>query len=326
MTLDQELTLVTSKPERKTYFVYYNEWDGAIVTVAHHELPNLAYPYIITSDETAKAILRGDVNESNFIVTFGADNTLTLAVRDNVVRLRGSESKLHSISNKFVPNWDIKIKVYSGNNKLVVEINSESIRKLSDMTFNKKIEVNNSTDMSLYIVQNNNPDFLLYKLVIDPVELLTSGNVVYDISELKKYISFKDIGFLTRRIFKNYFFEVSTDSLDVIQHSLIKNRSFVQRNVKHDLEKSHILIEQRGNTATFKTSLSKNDLEELGLYEEHMWLYVTGKTTDEFYGRIQLNLRDLKTKKYTEITISDSLYDCNILHKKHKVLFSIRKI
>lgn len=325
MTSASGLTLIKSTSKEKTYYVYYNEWDGSIVTIARHELSDIDSPFITSVDPVCGLILRGELDDHKYCITFDDNDSLTVAERSNTLRLRNSENKLFTLNRKFQPDWDIRVKVYTGNNKLMVEINSESIRKLSNLTFNKNIVASSNTDLSLYVTKYKNPDFLLDRIVIDPVELLTTGNVVYDISDLKKYVSFRDIGFLTRRIFKNYYYEVLPDSLNIIQQSLIKNKSFVHRNAIHDLNVAHVYIDEIDNQAVFSTELSRVELEDLGLYEDSLWLYVVGDTPDQLFGRIQLNLKELKTKKSTAIALSDSLYSCNILHKKHRVIFSLRK-
>ena len=104
--------------------------------------------------------LKGYENEKDYIVSFDDNNELAIVKKDNVVRLRSSETNLHQLANVKKDDWDIRVLVYAGNNKLVVEVNPLSIRKLSNMTFNKKIVIDDKNDLSLYIVKHNNPDYL----------------------------------------------------------------------------------------------------------------------------------------------------------------------
>lgn len=319
----------TVKLESDTvYYVYYNEWDGSIHSITSTMLEDSELPFIETSDFVAKNIMMGFENEKKYLVTFNTDtHELELKEKDNVLRLRSSETTLIQVPQDNNPSWDIKIRVYLGNSKLQVEINSDSIRRLSNMTFNKSITVSEQSDLTLYITEFNNPDYFIQKIDIDPIELLTEGNVVIDISHIRKYISLKNIGVLTRRCFKNYTLEFISESLSLVQSSLIKNKSYIHRSVYKDLPGAHITLEQQsGGIITYRTKLSSNELNDLGLHEDTMYLNIVGDTPDEYFQRIPLNVRELKNRKRTSIRVEGDLYNFNILHKKHRLVFSIRNI
>lgn len=305
-------------------YVYYDEWTGSIMNISNTELEDSEYPSFYSENLILKNIISGVVNEKQYLVSFNEDNDLDVIEKDNVIRLRSSENTLTQLIKQRLTAWDIRVKLYTGNNRLLVEINQESIRRLSNMTFNKTLQIEEDNDLALYIIKHNNPDFFVQKLDIDVNELLETGNNIFDISSLRKYISLQDIGILTRRCFKNYYMEVLDESLDVVSQSLVKNLSYIHR-TNYVGNTGHIIAEQNKNIVTFSTKLSSGELTDLGLHEDKLWMYIVGDSPDEYYGSIPVNIRDLKNKKRTNIRIEGKLADYNILHKKHKLVLTIKE-
>lgn len=324
MTSGSVLKLVESQ-SKSEYYVYFDEWTGAIYSISRTELEDSDYPHILTDSYIVENILKGFENEKNFIVALTEDNEFDVIKKDNVFRLRSSEKTLRQISRKKTADWDIRIKIYTGNNKMMVEINQESIRRLSSMTFNKTVQIDSDNDLNLYVTKYNNPDIFISKIEVDVQELLENGNNVFDISNFRKHISLQDIGILTRRCFKNYYLEIVPDSLGIVTQSLIKNRSFIHRKSHNNISDGHITANQQGNIVTFRTQLSSSELSDIGLHEEKLWVYLVGETPDAYYGSIPINVRDLKNKKYTRIKIEGSLRDFNILHKKHRLILTVKE-
>ena len=297
MTSGSVLKLVESPSVSNEFFVYYDEWTGAIQSITRTELDDSDSPHFLTDSYIVDNILKGFENEKNFIVALNEDNNLEVVKKNNMLRLRSSEKVLHQISQKKITDWDIRVKLYTGNNKLMVEINQQSIRRLSSMTFNNQIKVHDENDLNLYVIKQNMPDYFIDKIEIDVQELLESGNNVFDVSNFRKYISLQDMGLLTRRCFKNYYFEILPDSLDIIQQTLLKNRSYIQRSSYLNMANGHIEAVQHGDIVTFRTKLSNNELTDVGLHEETLWVYPVGDDPDKYYGSIPINIRDLKNKK-----------------------------
>ena len=323
MITDSVLKTVTLE-SKKQFYVFYDEWTGTIIRITSVEMTDSDYPYLLTDSFIAENILKGYENEKDYIVSFDDNNELELVKKDNVVRLRSSETNLHQLSKVKKDDWDIRVLVYAGNNKLVVEVNPLSIRKLSNMTFNKKIIIDDNNDLSLYIVKHNNPDYLIDTIDVDAQELLDNGNVIYDITSIRKHVSLTDLGFLTRRCFKNYYLDIFNSPLNIAQQSLVKNFSYIHRYAEHTHNQGHINITQQGDFLTITTPLSSGELTDIGLHEDKLWVYLVGDTPDEYYGSIPINIRELKTKKKCAIKIQGNIQHYNLLHQKHKVTFSIK--
>ena len=328
MITDNVLKTVTLE-SKKQFYVFYDEWTGAISNITtvldqDADMSESFNPYFISNSDLIEQILKGHKNENDYIVSFNDDNNLSVVEKGNTLRLRSSEKFLHQLPRYKPAEWDIKVAVYAGNSKLAVEVNPEAIRKLSSMTFNKRIVVDDQNDLSLHIVKHNAPDYLIATIQIDAQELLDTGNVIYDISNIRQHVSLSDIGILTRRCFKNYYMEVFNNSLNVVQQSLVKNLSYLNRICEQDLKHSHINIDQQDDIVTFSTTLSSGELADIGLYEDKILLHATGNTPDQYYGSIPINIRDLKTKKKAVVKVKGKLNDYFLWHKKHRVIFSIK--
>ena len=327
MTSEQlfDLQPLTVDNSDTSYYVFYNEWDGEITSVSR-KLPTVHNDeaYICTSDEIAKKLLRGEVNERDYIVTFLDDDTLGVMERDDKLRLRSSEKTLHQLTKNNILNWDIRVKIFLKNNKLLLEINPNSISKLTKLTFKKELLLSQETDLDLYLTKYNDPNFFLEKLVVDPAELLDTGNILYDISHINQYININDIGVLTRRCFKNYYVEVVNDSLNILQNSLVKSRSFIHERAFHNFSFPHISIEKQDNTLLVKLMVSVTELEDHGVFEKKLKLYVVGDQPDEFYGEIHLDIETLKQEKQLVLPIDADLNDINLLYNKRRLIISIK--
>ena len=132
------------------YYVFYDEWTGGIYNVATVEDIESDYPYIVTNNEIAKSLIQGLVNANDYIVSYDSEDNFTVMEKGNTLRLRSSESMLRQLPKVKLSTWDIRVLVYTENNKLVIEVNPDAIRKLSTMTFNKQIVVDANNDLSLY--------------------------------------------------------------------------------------------------------------------------------------------------------------------------------
>jgi hypothetical protein len=326
MTSESQIELV--KPEDinlPSYYVFYNEWNGEIINVMRRLPDDNINAYIETNDITAKKILKGDVNERSYIIAFDNDENLRIIPRDDKLRLRSSEKTLHQLTRTYNSQWDIRVKIYTKNSKLLIEINPDSISKLTKMTFKKELMISKESDLDLYLTKHNKPDFFIEKIEIDPVELLDKGNIHFDISAVDQHINITDLGLLTRRCFKNYHIEFIQDSLNVIQNSLIKNRSYVVERAFKSFPHAHLSLRNTEKGITITPNVSVTDLEDVGLLEKKLKLHFVGKAMDEFYGTIEVDVEQLKKTGTFLMPIQAEFKDLNLLHNKHRLIISIEE-
>lgn len=299
------------------YYVYYNTWNGEISRISTTLEEDNKEPYVVTEDVAAAKILSGKIQISDFIVSFVDDNSndLSFMKKDNVLRLRSSELRLHQIPKAPLADWDIKLQIYKQSHKLQVEINPASIKKLTSFTYKKHLEISKDSDLTLYVIKHNNPEFLIDTIEIDPVELLENGNIIYDISTVTKYTTYDDIGFITRRCFKNYYLEVLDSKLISEKVKLKKYRkNYICPVVK--AKDGHIEVLFSKNDIVFESKIAPNQLGSIGLFEESFNVYVVSDTPDGYQGTLSVDMKNIYKHGKHRIVTNANLDQFTLIHNK----------
>jgi len=312
--------------DEKKYYVCYNEWNGEIKYVTSHPVDSRTDAFLETTDIVARKILKGDVNEKEYLVSFIDDENLGIIQRDDKLRLRSSEKTLHQISRNIIVDWDIRAKVYLKNSKMLLEINPISIQKLTRLTFKKELHISEESDLTIYLTKHNNPDFFIEKLDVNPVELLDKGNVYFDLSSISQYMQVQDLGLLTRRCFKNYHVEFLNEKLNILQNTLVKNRNFIIDRAYRNMPSSHLSVYNKQDHIVIKSNVSMTELEDVGILEPKLNLFVCGQNIDDYKGVITVNTEVLKKELEVSLPIKIiSLKGLNLLHKKHRLIITIEE-
>ena len=175
----------------------------------------------------------------------------------------------------------------------------------------------------MYVVQHNNPDHLIDVIELDPIELLTNGSLFYDISHITKYTSYEDIGFITRRCFKNYYVEMFDSPMITAQKSLTKFRYNVILKAEQDVL-GHIEVVSTDKGLRAVAKVANNEFHNIGLFEEWLTLYVVGNTPDEYYGTLGVNLQQLQRDGNYAIETDIDIRGRDIIHNKPKLVLTTR--
>jgi len=328
MTLASTVELVQpyNIDTEKKYYVCYNEWNGEIKYVSTQVPDNNREEFLETTDIIAQKILKGVVNEKEYLVSFIDDENLGIIQRDDKLRLRSSEKTLHQITKEPITDWDIRAKVYLKNNKMLLEINPISIQKLTRLTFKKELHISEESDLTIYLTRHNQPDFFIEQLDVNPVELLDKGNILFDLQSIAQYVPINEIGLLTRRCFKNYHVEFHNDKLNILQNSLIKNRNFIIDKAYRNMPDSHLSVYNKQDHIVIKSNVSMTELEDVGILEPKLNLFVCGQNIDDYKGVIEVNTEVLKKELEVSLPIKIiSFKDLNLLHKKHRLIITIEE-
>ena len=206
------------KPNPK-YWVYYDDWTGEITNVANRHYDHIDDPYITTDSSVAVDLMRGKINYKKYVVAELVEG-LTLIEKDKAIRLKKQEEILSLIPDASPTiSDDVNIIFYKSNWLLEVNLNQDTILRLTGKRFNKKFsrkENSIQTKIILFLTEKNNPLNLYETIEIDPIELINKGYILIDLKHLNTKTTPHDISFLTRRIFKNYGlkFKESYDTVD----------------------------------------------------------------------------------------------------------------
>ena len=177
------------------------------------------------------------------------------------------------------------------------------------------MEISKDSDLTLYVIKHNNPEFLIDTIEIDPVELLENGNIIHDISAVTKYTTYDDIGFITRRCFKNYYLEVLDKKLINEQAKLKKYRkNYICPVVTADT--GHIEVLFSDNNIVFESKVAPNQLGSIGLFDESFDVYVVSDTPDGYQGTLSVDMKNIYKHGKHKITTNINLSRFTLIHNK----------
>ena len=90
--------LIQQKPDSNTphsFYVYFDEWHGTIISIASKKQDNIKYPYLLTKDPTVKELMKGTKSLRRYVV---AEDYQTqshkIVLRDNYLRLKNQKNIL----------------------------------------------------------------------------------------------------------------------------------------------------------------------------------------------------------------------------------------
>ena len=214
-----------SKPLPK-YYVYYDDWTGEIKSITG-KYKQQNYPHIITEDETAAKIMLGILNPKKYVVSDLVEG-LRLLPKTDVLAVKKAEevfTKIPRVKN-FIDS-DVNVILYTNDYKIEINLNQDTIYKMTGKRFNKTVNMSEtSTEHQLvfYIIKKNNPNYLISKIKIDVIDIVTNGYKLLDLSHLQNKISLEDIDILTRRIFKNYGLKIKQNYVNIDYHTRRSNK------------------------------------------------------------------------------------------------------
>jgi hypothetical protein len=289
--------LITVQSDRPTpkYHVYYDEWTGEIKNVTS-KLKKSDYLNFVTDDNTAAEIMMGILNPKNFLVMDTPDG-LHIVHKNSALKLKKAEDQLSKI--RVVPvtvDSDINVIFYMDSWKLEVNINQDTLYKLTGKRFNNKFskaDNTENTELDLYLIKHNNPLILLDTIKIDPIELINNGFMIFDMLHLATKIGLGDIDVLTRRIFKSYGLKIKQNYVTTDYHTRKSHR------------RMHIDILNTTRWCTFTVSPSTggwiiksnfDDPTEQKIYKD-LTIFLTGNTPNELKDKIKIPYEKIGQKQ-----------------------------
>lgn len=313
------------RQKSKDFFVYYNEWTGEIQSTGTAERTDTRLPFIKTSDKVVERIIHGRANHKHYIVSFDDNNDFRVIKKDNVLRLCKQEDSLFMLPGWRLDKWDIRVKFYTVNNKMTVELNPDSIRVLTNMNLRAELKIEEKRNLNLFVIRKNQPEYLIETFEIDPADLLDHDTLSIDISSLVKHVSYDDIGVLTRRNFENYYFEVINNKYVPKPTGTNRVKSdILQRALDYD--DSHIAFEQIEDRLMVSSQLLPQQFDDLGLHHRTQTFYIVGNTPDEVFTQIDLDTIKLRQGHVEHFEIDFSVDDINIIHNNERLRVAKRKI
>ena len=288
------ITVISDRPTPK-YHVYYDEWTGEIKNVTS-KLKKSDYLNFVTDDNAAAEIMMGVLNPKNFIVMDTTDGS-RIVHKDSALKIKKAEDQLSKI--RVVPvtvDSDINVIFYMDSWKLEVNINQDTLYKLTGKRFNTKFSKSDNienTELDLYLIKHNNPLILVDTIKIDPIELINNGFMIFDMSHLATKIGLGDIDVLTRRIFKSYGLKIKQNYVTTDYHT------------RKSHKRVHVEINDTNRWCTFTVSPSTegwiiksnfDDPAEQKIYRD-LTIFLTSKDPNCLQDKIKIPLEKMGQKQ-----------------------------
>lgn len=317
------MTISVKRREKKKpkCYVYYNDWTGEIISVGKSLRDDCLAPYIITQNENAFRIINGEINDQNFLIGIDDTGSERLVKKTEYLRLRERENALYLIPKKKKKDWDLRVRLYLKNHKLVFEINRKKMKRLVSQKLRNQIKLNHKIDLDFYLIRQNCPDYLLDSIEIDTGELIKEGVKVFDADES---LLFDDISVMTLRQFKNYYFEILDEEFHYDQIVFSDDVTHIWKFVG-GRKNPHLQITQKGKILTIESLVDSEKLDKIGIHEMHMWLYVVGESPDHFIDDFTVDMSKLRIGKIEKYEVDFDIDDVEIMYSHPTLRINKRK-
>lgn len=299
-----------SKPLPK-YYVYYDEWTGEIKSITG-KYKQLSFSYIVTEDETAAKIMMGILNPKKYVVSDLVDG-VKLVPKSDVIAIKKAEEVLTKIPRvKNFIDSDVNIIFYKNDYKIEVNLNQDTIYKMTGKRFNKDNNqiVSNDNFLIFYLIKKNDPNYLYDTVKIDPVDIVLNGYKLFDVSHLQNKVSLDDIDVLTKRIFKNYGLKIKQNYVNIDYHTRRSNKRTHTIIHKSTEEWSTFSVSPSTEGWIIKSNFSNP--QEQKIYKD-LKIFLTGKDPNTLLDKIIIPYDQIGNFKEYIVTTTIDPTTCKLL-------------
>lgn len=313
----EKISKTTRQQKNSKFFVYYEEWTGEVLSVQSSQDHNSMHAYIETSNQCAIDIIRNTQPRSDFIVDIGEDDIVTIMKRTDYAVIKNTRDMVIEIPKKVTKHWDIRTTIYVKDKKMVVDLNSSSVKKIAAYNIKRQVVVGDNPDFTFYIVKKNDPDFIIDTVKVDANELIKRGSVTCDISAIELYCSIEDITIYTFKVLNNYYFTLNHTPLDHNTVNLDYTKKLTSITKHHTGDNGHIRLVQKGKEIICERMVPSNELLDAGLLFKNLTLFVVKSgSMDHYLGTLTINNSELQRDKTVILrNIPFKLDDVDILHQ-----------
>lgn len=313
------MTLETTETQsqNKSYWVSFRPLDGKILKISKRKPADSSKALsFLSSSEILESLVRSKVNINDYMVhTNMFTNEYVVDKKKDELELQPISNKLERItSDKDIEQCEIYIFVYKKDNKAVINVNKEKLRKSANLAKINGIVLNEYNLMNVFICKENNPDYLLDTLEVDAYSLIKNGKVVVSIPES---VVFNDVSFFTIPLFENY--TIHYYDKDFSTSSENHKKRYIHSNFVHKLSNINIYTVNENELC-----LTTNDTSlDVFNHNENFKMLVCDNEYDKFIGGIDISVNELISKKKLFVSLPFSITDNPLfLHKNSRVSIS----
>lgn len=307
------------KPPPK-WCVYYEEDTGDVVTVTNREKDFIKHNHIVTDSDDARRILMGIVDPKKYAVV-DVNQELKLVEKSAVLRIKEAEQRLSMIPSGVTQKADVNVVFYINHWKMEVNFNQDTLYRMTGKRYFRNVSLNPEQDgeydhITLYLIKDNDPNFLVKTIEIDPAELIEEGYIIFDMTPLRRICGLGEISIMTKKIFSSYRLQRKANFTGVdYKTRFTRRRMFsVPTPVKEEAPSDFTIINRRG--LTFIRS-NFNNPQDQKIYTD-IGIYLTNpKNPNDLLGHLTLPLKDIGWESQIRLEVADiDLTKCGFLCKE----------
>lgn len=306
------------KPPPK-WCVYYEQDTGDVVTVTNREKDFIKHNFIVTDSDDARKMLMGVVDPKKFAVV-EVNQELKLVAKSAVLRIKEAEQRLSMIPDNMKEKADVNVIMYINNWKMEVNFNQDTLYRMTGKRFFKNVSLNPEKDgeydpITFYLIKENDPNFLVKTVTVDPAELIEEGYIIFDMTPLRRICGLGELSILTKKIFSTYRLQRKTNFTGVDYRTRFsRRRMFHVPKLSQSNAKSDFTIIRRGNLQYIKSNF--NNPQDQKIYTD-IGIYLTSpQNPNDLIGQITLPLKDIGWESQIALEVTDiDLTKCGFLCK-----------
>lgn len=316
------ITVKTRKRKQANYYIYYNDWTGEILSVGQSIRNDSVLPYIVVQDENAGYIISGEKNVNDFIVDPSTQDRLI--VKNDYYHLREKENSLFLIPKNKAGEWDIRVRLFKKNHKLLFEINRARIKRIVSKNIGREIKVTGGKTLDFYITRKDRVDYLLETASVDVGELINQGYFLLDMEYVSSYAAYDEISLLTQKQFEFYTFDIVDQEYHENDHQIDAKPHIW--NVANGGEDSHLRLSQADSIITVESLVKADRFDNLGIAHKIVPLYIVGESPDNYLDRIDVDLSEIRLGRPEKFRVDFDLSQVNIMCQNMSLRIDKRKV
>lgn len=312
----------SDKPAPK-WCVYYDDENGDVVTVTNREKDQIKNPFIETDSDDARQILMGYVDPKKFAVV-DVNHELKLVEKSAVLRIKEAERRLSVVPLNQKTKADINIILYINSWKMEVNFNQDTLYRMTGKRFFRNISLNPEQDgvydpITLFLIKDNDPNFLVKTIEIDPGELIEEGYMIFDMAPLRRICGLGEMSVMTKKIFQSYRLQRKANFTGIDYRTRYsRRRSFAKPTQPTQDVATDFTIIKKGDVTQIKSNFQNP--QDSKIYTD-IGLYITDpRNPSQLLDHIVLPLNSIGWDRTLEITTPGlDLTKCGILCRESNV-------
>ena len=199
-----------------------------------------------------------------------------------------------------------------------VNFNQDTLYRMTGKRFFRNISLNPEQDgiydpITFYLIKENDPNFLVKTISVDPAELIEEGYIIFDMTPLRRVCGLGELSLLTKKIFSTYRLQRKANFTGVdYKTRFTRRRMFHVPTPVQEGAPSDFTIIRRGDIYYIRSNF--NNPQDQKIYTD-IGVYLTSpQNPNDLIGEMTIPLKDIGWESQVELEVTDiDLTNCGFL-------------